>query len=107
LGRGELAADQAEAHALEPSAAILDPPALYARSIRSSFDRSCSINARTSRRMSSSAARASGEIFLFAILVVLSEKLVELLLDPHQRQDDRPDDIGAQLVAGHASIFVA
>src|SRR3954452_4767495 len=49
-----------------------------------------------SRRMSSSAARTSGEIFLFAILIVLSEKLVELLLDSHDRQDDSPDVVVAQ-----------
>lgn len=53
---------------------------------------------RTSRFISTRAARVSGEIFLFAIVfVVLSEELVELLLDPHQREDDSPEVLAIDL----------
>ena len=62
---------------------------------------------RTSRLTSTSAARVSGEIFLVAILfVVLSEELVELLLDPHQREDDSPEVLAIDLV-GHRRIVAA
>jgi hypothetical protein len=70
----------------------------------SSFAWSSSISAWTSRRTLARTSRASGDIFLFAILVVLSEKLVELLLDPHQRQDDSPEIIGAQPVVRHETM---
>lgn len=58
---------------------------------------------RSSRRTSARAARCSGVSFFFAIVIVLSEKLVELLFDAHQRKDDSPDVIVAQF--GHSAMI--